>query len=237
MICIYALYWPECDKIYIGQTSSYYKRLNDHLRKLKYSNHHNYLMQNVYDLYGLPETYVIQECLLNELNLLESYWCKEFNSTNKNVGLNISEPGTYGGSGVNSPTSKYSKFKILRIFSRLYKTDMSFLEVSLVESVNIAVVNHIGSGTSHVWLKEEYQNQHAIMRYKAIDRKTNNTRGGRPTVAEELGRPLELVSPVGKIVQVFNICQFCKENNLHQSAISSIKNKTRLSHKGWKLHK
>lgn len=42
------------------------------------------------------------------------------------------------------------------------------------------------------------------------------------------------VSPVGEIVDVFNLSAFCRDNKLDKSAMQKVSNGLRKSHKGWK---
>lgn len=45
-----------------------------------------------------------------------------------------------------------------------------------------------------------------------------------------------LISPSGEVVFVYNLSEFCRNNNLTQSAMSLMVNGKRKSHKGWRLN-
>lgn len=92
IIGIYKITSPS-SKIYIGQSKDCLYRWKYHYSKLhcKRQRHlYNSLLK-----YGFNEHVfeIIEQCSLKELNDKEIYWIKNFNSTDKTIGLNIREGG------------------------------------------------------------------------------------------------------------------------------------------------
>jgi hypothetical protein len=57
----------------------------------------------------------------------------------------------------------------------------------------------------------------------------------RQKISKGNSRKYKLISPNNEIMDVENMRQFCKENNLHPSAMSRVVGGTQQSHKKWKL--
>ncbi len=169
-IGIYALYWEKPDQVYIGQTINLKRRKYDHLSQLRDNTHENYKVQETYSRYGQPEIIVLQECRKEELNRLEAEWAKEFDNL-----LNIVEPGIPGGSGLNGPASVYSKRTILKVFSLIYKYNISYREIVKIVKLSKSSIERIGSGTAHTWLLEEYPEKYALMKAGILKRSKNKS--------------------------------------------------------------
>lgn len=201
-IGIYALYWQEQDLIYVGQSQSIEDRFKEHIRKLKSIKHSNYKVQNTFNSYGEPNLVIVQECLVNDLNELEIYWTKEFNSINN--GLNIIEAGKVGW-GVNSNASKYTKRQILKVFSLLInRFDLSQEDIALRCKVSTSVCADIQISRNHLWLKENYPDKHL-----KLSKRTNkcNTLGFKAVVKNSNGEEFK----------VYQITSFVKQHfpNIH----------------------
>lgn len=82
-------------KQYIGQTTDLQKRKHDHFRHLKNNNHHNYHLQNAFNEYGSDnfDFIIITHCSEEELNDLEQYYIKHFNTMDRNYGYNLDSGG------------------------------------------------------------------------------------------------------------------------------------------------
>lgn len=81
------------NKIYIGQTrTSIEQRWQEHVR---HSNYGNQLINRAMKKYGI-ENFCIEElecCDISDLDYKEIYYIKKFNSTNKDIGYNVSLGG------------------------------------------------------------------------------------------------------------------------------------------------
>lgn len=192
---IYALYWEKTDLIYIGQSQDLIRRKKEHFKEILARTHSNYKIQKAYIEYGLPEFIILEYCYISQLNELEIYWQKEFNSLSS---LDIVVAGQVG-YGPYSNASKYSKITVLKVFSLLFKNDLkssSKIAVKCRLPENSSLVEEIRNGGSHLWLKEVYPIQYAKMR--SINYRSQATWG---TLHRDVPYPL-LISPDGLKVSV-----------------------------------
>ena len=160
MVGIYALWFEEPAMVYVGQSQNIQKRYKKHLTTLKGDNHSNYKVQGYYNKYGVPDLVILELCKLDQLNNLEIVWTEEFDSISK--GLNIIEAGGHG-YGVNSPTSKYTRRQVLRVFSLLYKTKYSYPVIAKYTKTSESLVSGISNNRNHLWLKETYPTKYDLM--------------------------------------------------------------------------
>lgn len=100
---IYSIYNIVTDEHYIGQSINLYKRINEHIRKLrlgnhKYSNHGKTLLQKAWDKYGERSFVfsVIETCEKDFLDDREVYWIEFYhcNYAKYNKGYNYNKGGS-----------------------------------------------------------------------------------------------------------------------------------------------
>ena len=233
MIAIYALWWESTDMVYIGQSDSVEKRFQDHLNEMKKGTHSNRKVQNEYDKYGVPKTLIIEKVLkVSDLDTIEVSWIKEFNSTKD--GLNISSGGR-SGRGDKSSGSKYSRFKVLRVFSLLYSTTLTHAAISIKTGMDSRNIGGIAQGTIHLNLEEEYPEQyHKMQVTRNICRKQNTYSTRSNKVYPELLGPDGIVYTIDTSVK-----SFCRTNHLLNidgvSGLYAVLRGEKLSHKGFTL--
>jgi len=203
-IGIYALYWEEQDLIYIGQSQNIEKRFKEHLRKMQYSSHTNYKVQDAFNLYGKPVLEIIEISTINNLNYLEIYWTKEFNSIDK--GLNIIEAGQVG-YGYKSNNSKYSELQIIKVLRYLSNPYLSYKDIKEKTKVSTSTINNIANGTAHLWLKDRYPLHYNRM----VDRKSLRVGFSNRTSIYS-----KVVSPIGDVYLVTQIKDFALKYNLNR---------------------
>lgn len=223
MIGIYAIWFEELDKIYIGQSINIEKRIKEHEYLLKFNKHKNDLLQEVWNKSNKCEYVVLEICQSKDLDNLEIRWIKEFDSY-KN-GLNKSIGGFSGWSGTEHHASIYSKIQILKVFSYLYKTKLTSKEISILTKVSKDTVDSIRKGRGHTWIQEDYPEK-----YKVIYNRKNT---------EEL----VLKSPLGEIFNVKNLREFCfnyfsceKEAERARRGLSHVKSGRNQQYKGWTIN-
>lgn len=232
---IYALYWEEQDLIYIGQSVNIERRYKDHLVKLKAQKHSNYLVQEAYTKYSIPKLHIIEVCSLSELNDKEIKWTVEFNSIN--TGLNIVEPGeARSGFGTNCGASKYSRYKILKVFSMLYKSLLPYYKISQKLNVPIGLVSSIANKISHTWLQVEYPKQYNLM----IDNKSIRRIKNNIALTTNYNYP-NIISPEGIEYSVEHIIPFCREHfpndtlSSTRTSLGKLLNGRKSSWRGWRV--
>lgn len=227
---IYSLYWKNIDLVYIGQSSNIEVRYEEHKRKLRNKTHTNYKVQNMYNLYGIPEIQILEVCTHDSLNHKEILWTNEFDSLNK--GLNIVEPGK-AAFGTRSPSSKYSKFQILKVFAYLYN-DNNYKSSYIANKCRVTehLISDIFNSKSHTWLKQEYPSQYNKMLERPLRQLGKNNLAQRH---EKLPKIRNTVS--NEILQLTdNLREFCEKHNFKPAGISKLINgRLKTYHKYWVL--
>lgn len=213
MIGIYALVWED-GVIYIGQSINIHYRYRKHILSLRAGTHHNYKVQQHFTKYGEPALEILSLCKESELDKLEIMWIQEFNATTD--GLNISLGGE-SGRGLFGTNSKYSKTQILKVFSLLYKSNYTYINIQKRTGVNIGVISGISNSTTHMWLEEAYPGKYDILRLKQGTRLIGRTKGD---ISYSTSYPL-LVDPEGLIHNIANIAEFCR---VHKDLVEGDKN-------------
>lgn len=98
MIGIYKIKNQVNGKIYIGQSINIEQRWYNHRNELNGDRHCNGHLQAAWNKYG-EENFIfeiIEECILKDIDNKEKYWIDFYNSTNPNLGYNL----TCGGQGM-----------------------------------------------------------------------------------------------------------------------------------------
>lgn len=236
---IYTLHWEDdIEKVYVGQSIDIHTRYRAHSRLLESGTHSNYKLQDKYnESKVLPTLSIIEKCVPSSLDDLEIFWTKELSALTD--GLSVVEAGP-AGRGLYHSNSKYTKATILKVFSLLYRTTITYKAVSVRVGVPIYLVNNIASGCHHLWLNEEYPLQFSQMLLNKPIRQGKN-RKSLSITNKELPN---LVSPTGVVYyNIENIAEFCRSvPELANSAESTRSNigkvikGTKPSHKGWKLY-
>lgn len=169
---IYALYWPKSSMIYIGRGTSIEARWRSHTTFMTTNTHYNKKIQNQYNIYGLPEYHILEECTIDHLDILEITWISEFDSVAS--GLNIHPGGGYSSSGTTATRSKYSRKDVLKVFSMLSK-GLSIGDIeSRYGSKPRYLANNILYNGQHLWLQSEFTDRYSSMIfYRDSVNKTN----------------------------------------------------------------
>ena len=125
--CIYMIENKINNKIYIGQTNDYNRRINEHKRRYNdnTAKHERIYLYRVIKKYGLEnfEFSILKKCKVTELNRLEKYYIKKYKSF-KN-GYNMTEGGQN-----DHPNRKLNKEDVV-FLRKLYdsQTEMSNEEI------------------------------------------------------------------------------------------------------------
>lgn len=223
---IYCAFWKEVDnKFYIGQSVDIDKRIYDHTWLLISKRHKNYRLQESYDLYGLPEFHVLEECGCTELKQREIFWIKEFNSFSE--GFNLTNGGDGGGFGEGNTAAIYSKEVYLNILDKIVNSKMMLTDIAEKLNVSLYVVKHISSLSAHTWLAEEDPINYAkLIELQGV---RNNSAKFRGIVYPQIR------SPEGSIYSVDNIHAFCRDHGLQAQNLHKVLTGQRKHHKGWVL--
>lgn len=238
-IGIYKLKFQGTDNVYIGQSKNIEYRLSSHIRCLRNGTSAQKLLA-AYKKYGEPSCEILCECSIQELNKLENEAIEIFDSYNNGFNTFRQEGGSIrGASGLQHPNSKYSKITILKIFSLLYRTLLTYSSISKRVKVPVNIVNNIATGTHHLWLQDIYPEKFSVMITNGPIRNRTNVK----SYGYENKTHKPLISPTGDIyTNILNISEFCRTHPLlkdgcesTRSSIAKVLKGTKISHKGWHL--
>lgn len=227
-IGIYRLIFPNTDKCYIGQSVNIERRYMQHLRSFELGTASTKL-QNAYNVYGKPKLDILLDDIdLSELDSCENEAIEIFDSFNS--GFNqleyASDTPTYDCKGPRHCAAKYSEDIIIAILFDLATFKYTIKEIQVKYNTTVSTVQDIQQGYTHKWLAEKYPEVYKIV--------TSSTHRNQYATR---GKPVPLViSPDNNVYEVPHLGNFCKQFNLVPSGLSSVINKTRKTHKGWRLH-
>lgn len=95
IMCIYKILNTQNNKVYIGSTNLFNRRMQKHRYELKHGKHSNLYLQNSYNLYGIDsfEVYIEQQfdvpIPMTELHKIEQTYIDKYNSRDENFGYNL----------------------------------------------------------------------------------------------------------------------------------------------------
>lgn len=136
------------NKIYIGKTKyTIEKRFNGHIKRAEH-NDRNYPLYNAMNKYGIENfsISVIEECSEDLLNEREKFWISKFNSTDREIGYNL----TLGGEGGDtySYQSEERKLEISKLKSEHSGMKLGSpgrtKRLATIKRTNICSISHLG---------------------------------------------------------------------------------------------
>jgi len=216
---IYKLLFKD-GTFYVGKALDLCKRYKEHCGELVKGTHFNYRVQKAYDINGIPDYHIIQECYPTELNDLER---KHIDLTNP-LQLNILE-GSDKLYGEKAPRFIYSDDEMLAIFLTIVENPkVSRKQLAEDYGVDISTVHDIGAGRGRaIMFKEEYKEEYD----KLIKNKANNTRGKNIIKVTDGIDIIEL--------KTGEYQDFCDFNGIQSSNFSKVITGKRRSTGGWRL--
>lgn len=165
--------------------------------------------------YGkIEKVTIIERCLPEELNEKEKYWIKKYNSTNKNIGYNISNGGEYDGK-----RRTWTDEEILDIRKRKYLGER---KCNVYKDYN----SHPFSSFEKIWLYTSFPEigiewktpPKTRQEYSSIANSGQNNQGAKLTVEDiykirdryDSGETIKEIWKDYKIVTIETIRKICK---------------------------
>lgn len=223
-IGIYTIYFPNIDKVYIGQSQNIEQRFNAHKSLFK-KGHYNHKMAEAYTL-DVPEYQILLNCSISDLNKNEISFINEFDSIR--FGLNIHHGGDAGIPGFSSGKCKNTREELESAFSLLTDSSLTKDEIIRYSGVPSNVLDNIISKKRHIWLHEYYPEKSVIIASNKHKRASN-------AQANRFTTNVILIDPNGVEHVCLNRNKFAKEHGLNSGHLGSVIRKQALQHKGWKL--
>jgi group I intron endonuclease len=123
-------------KIYIGQTVNYRKRATSHRARLRNGKHHNEHLQRAFNKYGENafKVELVKQCKVEELDELEQYYIKKFDSCNHSKGYNMMHGGQKYREFTKEVRQKMSEAGKGRVFTKEHRKRISLAQKGKVIS-------------------------------------------------------------------------------------------------------
>lgn len=228
-IGIYCVFWKEIlEKFYVGLSSNLDKRIAWHKSMLISKKHKNNRLQEAFNLYGMPEFFIIENCPLESLKDREIFWIKELNSYRN--GFNITNGGDGSGYGEAVHSALYTEDVYLDVLNELAYTDSTYEAISNKLNVTLNTIKHIARLSSHSWMQQVSPEAYSVLKSKKGNRASNTAKG------KGIEYP-ELICPAGIVYSsIDNLHEFCREHGLQAQNLHKVLIGQRMHHKGWRLY-
>lgn len=227
--------------IYIGITTNLDKRIKDHLRAApKYPNRKFY---NALHEATKVEWEILEICdTFNEACHREKYWIDTFNSNVSGLNMTKGGQGTFG-----SKRPKSENWRKLHSKRMIENNPRSGIKLDndtkdkISQSVKLAYdenrINVSGSnnGMYGKYHDDEWKLKHSLKIKKLHE--SGRYHEARKKTADKNSKLWKIVSPIGEQFTIKNLSEFCRCNNLSQSAMIAVSQGKQKSHKGWNVKK
>lgn len=174
---IYIIYFNTDDyRYYIGQSIDVHTRVAKHINQLRKNIHTNKKLQTAYSKHGhnLLEYDILQ--VVEDTSILDSLeinWIQEFDSFKH--GYNCHVGGSILVSGIDNPSTKYTPQMYVDILMLLAHTSLSAKQISDKLNITLGVVQSLAQLKAHIYLKDKYPKEYAIIESKYYTRCNKNT--------------------------------------------------------------
>lgn len=231
-IGIYKLNFKNTSKCYIGQSNNIELRYISHCTALK-AGKASQKLQYAYNKYGIPTLEILLECSIEELDENEDLAIEIFNSVEDGFNTRYCSGHRTQLKGELAGNSKYSNELIINVFKELVFTNKTHKEIQETWGISRGAIADISRGSTHLWLKDVFPEEYAILEYKKKVRRTDSIR--RSKGGAKSGKYPLVISPEGIQYEVVHLRQFCREHNLTHGAFGEMLRGTKASYKGWKV--
>lgn len=272
--CVYILRFKNYHKVYVGSTLRWKARPAEHLRHLRRNCHINRYLQRAANKYGINNIYFEilefhnhpQDLSPREQLQREQFWIDSYRATDKRFGFNLVKDVTSLGTRGLKLTIKQRK----RISE---KNNIRFSDINERNKISRTIEKRIqetnGQAYGGFFKTKQFKlinpNGHIVVIDNLCAFARNNNLIYALLYDVAIGKRIEyngwkrvhnhrhmkkqffkFISPVGKIVEIFGLRQFCKEHNLSYRTMCNIHNEHGNSCRGWhkfykdgtiKLHK
>ena len=217
MYIIYLLINNVNNKVYVGVTNNYQKRMREHK-----GTYNNCLISKAIKKYGWNNfnTEILLETDDAEYayKIAETKFIKKFQSNNLDKGYNL----TLGGEGTSG-------------FSPSPETRQKMREKKLGKKLTPEHIDNISKSNTGKKRTEEFKLK-ASIRLKGNKNFQGKTFSNavKSILSEKKAKDWKLLSPNNQIIEIHNMRKFCINNNLHHSAITKVLQGKQSHHKQWR---
>ena len=217
MYTIYLLTNKVNNKVYVGVTNNYKKRMREHK-----GTYNDFLISKAIKKHGwnnfnsqiLLET---EDCEY-AYNVAESSFIKQYQSNNIKQGYNLTEGGQ-GTLGFSPTSETRQKMRDKKLGKKLTPEHIKKISESnknrVVTESTRQKISKANKGKKP-WLGKKLTKEH------------------KEILSELKAKNWQLLSPDNEIINIHNMRKFCLDNNLHHSAITRVLQGKQSHHKKWK---
>lgn len=208
---IYQIRCLENGRVYIGSSINLKRRRNSHFSQLRRNVHYCFHLQRAFNKYG-EESFVfeiVEECQVKLLIEKEQFWIDKIPQRMRFNTRKIAE-SNFG--------SKMSKEICEKRSARLLGHRLS------EETKKKISQSHLGKSIS----QETKNKLSKALKGKFVNEKT------RKKHSKSSAKTYCFISPEGNITEITNLAEFCRNNNLTDSAMNMVYYGNKKSHKGWR---
>ena len=207
---IYKITFPN-NKIYIGLSNNMYRRMLEHNTDFR----NNLPIEKAIQKYGKITEFEILELIPSENRKLmierEKYWINFYNSTDRNIGYNISIGGDGANLGSLNHEARFTEEEIQGIYQELLLSDLSLTELAKKYSINLSSLSNINNGITYY---------HSSISYPIRKDKRSNAgiKNHNSTINEELLQKIyialteDIDIPMKQLAQKFNVSSTIIQN-------------------------
>jgi len=212
---IYKIVCVQTGKIYVGSTVNLRKRWYEHRGALRANRHDNRHLQSAWNKYGESSFYfeIIEYVMPFALLIREQWWLDHLKPYDKQ-GYNITKHAESPGLNPSAETR--------RLISIAGKGKPHTAEHSA--NISTALKGHEVSTETRAKISNAHKG------------KRQSTESIQKTQAANSQRWI-VTDPQGNESQIFNLNQFCRENNLNSSCMCNVAQGVYSQYKGWKCQR
>ena len=246
---IYLAEQTKNGKLYIGQTvQSLQQRIYNHSADAKRKNIHFNNAIKKYGVNGFQWT-IIHECYSRkELDDMEIYYIKLYNTTKNEIGYNLTTGGG-GRSGYKSPSSSlrmklnnpmFNKDTAKRIgeHNRKIRTGKTFdILYGKEHSDKIKKSMSLRMKLNNPMFNKDTVNKMSNTKKERVYTPWFLSEEAKQKIGEKNSKNWLITTPTGEEIYINNLLQFCRDNNLSSGHMCRVSQGTRKTHKGYKCVK
>ena len=145
---IYKITFPN-NKIYIGLSNNMYRRMLEHNTDFR----NNLPIEKAIQKYGkITEFEIIELIDPSNRQLMiekEKYWINYYNSTDKNIGYNISQGGDGANTGSLNHEARFTEEEIQGIYKELKESQLSLTKLANKYHIQLSSLSQINNGITY----------------------------------------------------------------------------------------
>ena len=213
----------------------FHARINEHLNSLKMLKHDNFRLQAAWNRDGEEsfsfEIMEVNNGALTDVRKREQYYLNEVMSKGDwgNSCYNMRKDAIVTKNETFSHTPEETRLKLSLALSGLKRSDETKTKIAKWSKEYHNRPEVIEA------LKERNKNRtcSAETKIKIGLNSKNMSKHSRQKISNSLAKTHKFISPVGEVVEIFNLKTFCAENNLAENSMHHIKTGRQKVYKGW----